>query len=266
MSKGERPREASSFLSVPLLSKGEVLGVINFARRGENSFSYQDVKMMTLVAGQVALAIANARLYTRTRELTVTDELTAIHNRRHFQTMLHMEWKRAVRFHRALALIMIDVDHFKAFNDTFGHPQGDRVLKQIGSILKHNLREVDTVARFGGEEFVLLLPDTDKRGAIAVAEKARLLIERQRIVDENGKELRSVSISAGISAYPDDVGEMDDLINFADIALYQAKDKGRNRIECYHVVKSEDDEKSAEEIAAAIPEEVADGENPEILH
>jgi len=238
--KCERPLEPSAFLSVPLMYKDEVLGVVNFGRRGVGSFTYQDVKMLSLVAGQVALAIANARLYTRTRELSVKDELTGINNRRHFQTMLQMEWKRAVRFHRSLSLIMLDVDHFKPYNDTFGHLQGDKVLKQIGGLLRRNLREVDTVARFGGEEFVLLLPDTDKRGAIAVAEKVRLLVEGHGFVNEDRAETRQVTISCGIATYPDDVEEMDNLIDHADIALYKAKELGRNRIECYKAVEAEE--------------------------
>ncbi len=240
--KGERPPEPSSFLSIPLLYKEEVFGVMNFGRRGVSSFTYQDVKMLSLIAGQVVLAIANARLYTRTRELSVKDELTGINNRRYFQSMLQMEWKRALRFHRSLSIIMIDVDHFKAYNDTFGHLQGDQVLKQIGTLLKKNLREVDTVARFGGEEFVLLLPDTDKRGAIAVAEKVRLLVESHRFLSDGYRETRSISISAGIASYPDDVEEMDDLIDHADIALYRAKESGRNRIECFKPVEDEDED------------------------
>jgi diguanylate cyclase (GGDEF)-like protein len=231
--KGERPTDPSSFLAIPLLYKEDVLGVINFSRRGVGSFTYQDVKMLSLVASQVALAIANARLYTRTRELSVKDELTGINNRRYFQQMLQMEWKRAVRFHRPLSLIMLDVDHFKEYNDTFGHIQGDEVLKQIGQMLRKNLREVDTVARFGGEEFVLLLPDTDKRGTIAVAEKVRMLVEGHAFLSEDRKQTRIVTISAGLSTYPDDVENMDDLIDHADIALYRAKEAGRNRIECY---------------------------------
>ncbi len=231
--KGERPPEASSFLSIPLVYKEEVLGVMNFGRRGAGSFTYQDVKMLSLIAGQVILAVANARLYTRMRELSVKDELTGINNRRHFQNMLQMEWKRALRFHRDLSLIMVDVDKFKAYNDAFGHIQGDQVLKQIGALLRKNLREVDTVARFGGEEFVLLLPDTDKRGAIAVAEKVRLLVEGHRFMTEDRKDTRNITISAGIASYPDDVEGMDDLIDHADIALYKAKELGRNRIQCY---------------------------------
>lgn len=236
--KGERPAEASSFLSVPLTYKDDVLGVINFARRGVGSFTYHDVKMFTQVAGQVALALANARLYTRTRELSVMDELTGINNRRHFHQMLQMEWKRAVRFKRSISLIMIDVDHFKTYNDTFGHLQGDEVLKKIGSLLKKNLREVDTVARFGGEEFVLLLPDTDKRGAVAVAEKVRLLVEAHKFTTDAHKETRRITISSGIATYPHDVSEMDDLIDHADIALYRAKEGGRNRTECYTPIEA----------------------------
>ena len=231
--KGERRVENASMLSAPLIFKNEVLGVINFGRPGINSFSFSDIKMLTLVAGHVALAIANARLYTKTRELSVKDELTQLYNRRHFQQMLHREWKGAVRFVRDLSLIMIDVDHFKIYNDTFGHPQGDIVLKQIGQILHRNLREVDTVARFGGEEFVLLLPDTDKHGAIAVAEKVRRLVEQHRFTTEGREAEHPITISAGIASYPDDVSEMDDLIDHADIALYRAKEGGRNQVVCF---------------------------------
>jgi len=250
--KGERPAKVSSFLSIPLLYKEDVLGVINFARRGTSSFTYQDVKMLSLVANQVALAIANARLYTKTRELSVRDELTGINNRRYFQQMLQMEWKRAIRFRRHLSLVMVDVDHFKAYNDTFGHLQGDQALKQIGSLLRNNLREVDTVARFGGEEFVLLLPDTDKPGAIAVAEKVRILSEGHGFLTEEHRDTRSITISAGISTYPDDVEEMDDLIDHADIALYRAKEGGRNRIECFvqPEVEKEDEKTVKEEVAS----------------
>ncbi len=258
--KRERPAQTSSFLSIPLVFKDEVLGVINFSRHGKSSFSYQDVKMLSLVAGQVALAIANARLYTRTRELSVRDELTGINNRRHFQQMLQMEWKRAVRFRRMLSLVMIDVDHFKAYNDTFGHLQGDVVLRQIGALLKRNLREVDTVARFGGEEFVLLLPDTDKHGATAVAEKVRLLVDEHHFLTEKHRQTRRITISSGVATFPDDVSEMDDLIDHADIALYRAKELGRNRVEVFASPESPAEEEVTGEISTA---ETIDRRRPE---
>ncbi len=262
--KGERPSDPSAFLSVPLTYKDEVLGVVNFGRRGIGSFTYQDVKMLSLVGGQIALAIANARLYTRTRELSVKDELTGINNRRHFHTMLQMEWKRAVRFHRSLSLIMLDVDHFKAYNDSYGHLQGDAVLKHIGGLLRRNLREVDTVARFGGEEFVLLLPDTDKHGAVAVAEKVRVLVEGHRFMTDERMETNPITVSCGIAAYPDDVEEMEDLIDHADIALYRAKELGRNRIECYKSVEAE--EEVAVEAPGIIDPPAIDVPNPEEIN
>lgn len=215
---------SGSLLAVPLSYKGENLGVINFGRERAHAFGSNDIKLLILVANQVALAMANARLYTQTRELSVTDELTGVFNRRHFSQVLQMEWKRVVRFKRDLSLLMIDVDFFKRYNDTYGHLKGDEVLKGIGSLLTTNLREVDTVARFGGEEFIVLLPDTDKRGAMAVAEKLRYMVQ---------EKITHITISVGVATFPDDVQEMEDLIDHADIALYEAKDKGRNRVLTY---------------------------------
>lgn len=232
--KGTELKERSSFLSIPLKYKNEIFGVINYGRPSTAGFTLSDVKMLTLVANQVGLAIANAQLYSRTRELSITDELTGLHNRRYFQQMFQIEWKRAVRFGRELSSVMIDIDHFKEYNDTYLHAVGgDMVLKRIGRLLKNNLREVDTVARFGGEEFVLLLPDTDKHGALAVAEKVRKLVEDERFFTEKGEPMGSVTVSCGVSTYPDDVGEMEDLIDNADIALYKAKHNGRNRVEAF---------------------------------
>lgn len=225
-----KPNIVGSFLAAPLRYKGEVLGVIHFGRNRPHAFSSPELKMLTLVASQVALSMANARLYTQTRELSVTDELTNVFNRRHFAQVLQLEWKRAVRFRRDLTLLMCDVDYFKRYNDTHGHLEGDLVLKQLGALLTGNLREVDTVARFGGEEFIILLPDTDKRGALAVAEKLRHLVQ---------EKIKGITISVGVASYPDDVTEIDDLIDHADIALYDAKDKGRNQVFSYHESKQE---------------------------
>lgn len=226
-------KEQGSFLSIPLIYKKDVLGVINFGRAGVDSFTKDEVRLFVLIANQIALAIENAKLYTMTRELSIRDELTGIYNRRHFQHSLKMEWKRAIRFRRPLSLLMVDVDYFKNYNDTFGHLQGDIVLKRLAALMQRNLREVDMVARFGGEEFVVLLPDTDRSGAMAVGEKLRHLVEREQYVDESTQVVTPVTISIGISAYPDDVREMDDLIDHADVALYKAKDSGRNRVVCH---------------------------------
>lgn len=224
--------EKGSFLCVPLKYKNNVLGVMNCSRKVKNGFLEDEVRILTMVANQIALAVANAKLYTKTRELSVRDELTGLYNRRHFQQVMQMEWKRATRFRRPLSLIMVDIDHFKIFNDTFGHLHGDRVLQTIAKILSKNLREVDMAARFGGEEFIILLPDTDREGAMVVGEKLRRLVEMERF-DEGQRQIQPLTISAGISVFPEDAREMDDLIDHADVALYEAKDSGRNRICVY---------------------------------
>ncbi|MBI4125016.1 MAG: diguanylate cyclase [Deltaproteobacteria bacterium] len=216
--------------AAPLHFKGRTFGVANFGRECPDGFFKHDMKILTLVANQIALAMANAQLYTQTRELSVTDELTGVFNRRHFNQVLQLEWKRAVRFKRELSVLMIDIDFFKKYNDTFGHPKGDEALKKMGRLLDKNLREVDTVARFGGEEFVALLPDTDKRGALAVAEKLRHLVQEQ---------VKCITVSIGVATFPEDVKEMDDLIDHADIALYDAKDQGRNRVYVFKAHRKE---------------------------
>lgn len=228
--RGEHQR-TGSFLSVPLNYKGDFIGVMNCGRSKVDAFSKNEIKLLQLVANQIALAIANARLYAKTRELSVRDELTGLYNRRHFLQVLQLEWKRAARFHRPLSLLMIDVDYFKKYNDTYGHSEGDRVLRHMGGVLLKTVREVDTLARYGGEEFVILLPDTDRAGALAVGEKLR------RIVDQQASP---VTISVGLAAFPDDVKELDDLIDHADVALYDAKDHGRNRVVAYPIKEKND--------------------------
>lgn len=223
--------ERGSFLAVPLRYKKDVLGVMNCSRTEKNSFTEEDIRLLTLVANQIALAVENAQLYTKTRELSVRDELTGLYNRRHFQEVLQMEWKRATRFKRPLSLLMIDIDHFKQFNDTYGHLHGDKVLKIIAGLIGRNLREVDTVARFGGEEFIVLLPDTDKDGALVVGEKLRRRVEIERF--EEDRQILVLTISVGISTFPMDAREMDDLIDHADLGLYEAKDRGRNQVVMY---------------------------------
>lgn len=226
-------QEGGSLLSVPLHYKREVLGVANFGRGRVASFTENDLRIFGLVANQIALAIANARLYSKTRELAIRDDLTGLFNRRHFQDVLNVEWKRAVRFRRNLAVLMIDVDYFKSFNDTHGHLYGDQVLRRIGELLHRNVREVDTLARFGGEEFVVLLPDTDRAGSLHVAEKLHRMVGQERFPIPGEDRHQALTISLGISVYPDDAAHMDDLIDHADIALYDAKDSGRNRMVCY---------------------------------
>lgn len=249
--RGENQR-TGSFLSVPLHYKGELIGVMNCGRIKVDAFSRNEIKLLQLVANQIALSIANARLYAKTRELSVRDELTGLYNRRHFLHVLQLEWKRASRFKHPLSLLMIDVDHFKKYNDAYGHKEGDRVLKHMGNLLVKTLREVDTLARFGGEEFVVLLPDTDRSGALAVGEKLRRVVEAEKFTlsDQNAKP---VTISVGVANFPDDVRELEDLIDHADIALYDSKDRGRNRVVAHPVQPRPVEEEASEGTPAKTP-------------
>lgn len=228
--QGEKKREGS-YASIPLMVSGMVVGVLNVSHARVGAFNLTDLRSLESVANQIAVAYERTRLYMKIKELSVTDELTGIFNRRYFQQMLRMEWKRAERFSRSLSLLMIDVDHFKKYNDTHGHVKGDLGLKNLARILSENVREVDTVARFGGEEFVILLADTSLADAVKVAEKIRNLVSTltQRALQAGGADF-PLTVSIGVSSFPQLVSTEEELLNTADIALYQAKTAGRNRV------------------------------------
>ncbi|MDP3938922.1 MAG: diguanylate cyclase [Deltaproteobacteria bacterium] len=174
---------------------------------------------------QDELKIKNARL----SELSVTDGLTNIYNRRYLREKLEVEFNRCSRYNLALAYMMFDLDHFKAVNDRYGHMAGDYILVEVAAILKRNSRKPDLVARFGGEEFAMLLPNTQKKGAVALAERVREDVEGARFTFE--KHTISQTLSAGVVLYPHpDIHSADQLIQKADHALFKAKEGGRNRV------------------------------------
>lgn len=161
--------------------------------------------------------------------MAITDPLTGLFNRRRLDDVLRREWAVTQRYKNSLSCIMIDIDHFKKINDQYGHAAGDDVLKQVATLVRSRLREVDLAARFGGEEFVILLPQTDKEGALILAERLRSTI-CEKPIPANGKDL-TVTASFGVSANRDVVeGDPEDLLRGADIALYHAKNDGRNRV------------------------------------
>lgn len=235
--KGEK-QEEGSFFSIPLISHERLMGVMNFTRPGVDSFSTNEIRLLNSLANQIAIAMENTRLYAKTKELSVTDELTHIYNRRHFQNMLEMEWRRAKRFSRNVSLLMIDVDHFKNYNDSYGHLEGDQVLKGIAAILGEHVREVDTVARYGGEEFSIILTHTDANDALQVALKLCKMVAAHSFRNEERNIDTPVTVSIGVATYPNDALNMEDLINHADIALYKAKNQGRNRVVTYQQAMS----------------------------
>ena len=225
-----RATSQGSLACLPLVIKQRLVGILNLHKDDLDAFSEQDLKLIQAIGNQAAIAIENAQLYEKTRDLSNTDELTSLANRRHFQGILKREVDQAKRYNTTFSLIMLDVDHFKQYNDSHGHLAGDLVLKRVANILLQNTRGIDLVARFGGEEFIILLPRTEEQGALATAEKLRQCVQDKAISGmQSSQPLGRLTLSLGIAVYPQHSKDIFDLINMADQALYQAKSSGRNR-------------------------------------
>jgi diguanylate cyclase (GGDEF)-like protein len=172
--------------------------------------------------------LRNANL--RLRELSLTDELTEVGNRRNFDVRIREEINRSTRFGHAFSLLLLDIDQFKAFNDQFGHPQGDAVLRGLGALMRSMSREGDVPCRIGGEEFAFILPETVKPDAVAFAERMRRGVEATIAAPD---QKRPITISIGLAAFPEDGKSPEDLLRSADEALYESKRTGRNRVTAY---------------------------------
>jgi diguanylate cyclase (GGDEF)-like protein len=219
-----------AFLALPLIAEnGRAVGILSLLRRRSGSFAAKEIELLRKIAGQIGQVIDTIFAYQHTRELSYTDELTRVFNRRYFNQRFEREMQRAQRYGRALSLIMLDIDHFKAFNDAHGHLWGDTILKQVAQILEKSLRKADILARFGGEEFVVLLPEIDKEQGRKVAEKLRRAIERTDFPKAAAQPLGRLTISLGLAAFPEDAEETEALLDHADQGLYLAKSRGRNQ-------------------------------------
>lgn len=227
-----------AMLSIPLVTHDKLCGVLNLHKDKIASFNDDEITLSTSVASQAAVAIENAQLYKQAKELSVTDELTGLANRRHFQDILDREVVLTKRYSTSLSLIMIDIDHFKKYNDFHGHLQGDIVLKKVANALLNNTRGIDLVSRFGGEEFIILLPKTTTAGALIAAEKLRQVIEYDHFEgEEDSQPGGKLTLSLGIASFPDDTSDIQTLQEMADQALYAAKELGRNRCIAYSATK-----------------------------
>jgi len=227
--------EKGSFLSIPIKYKEKIFGVFAFNTPTINGFSRRDLKLLTAIANQAAIVIENVQLYEKTKEFSIRDDLTGLFNRRWFNQKIIEEFKRAERFNHPLSVLMIDIDFFKHYNDNHGHSTGDIALKKVAEILIKNVREVDSVVRFGGEEFVIILPRTSMEEAHMTAEKLRKKIEDAGIPHERTQPDGKFTISIGYTSYPEKARSIEELINQADEALYIAKRTGRNRVVGYGV-------------------------------
>lgn len=221
-----------SFVSVPIEIKGQVAGVINLGSASADFFVPQHAQRLMAFASQAAIAIENARLYERTHVLSITDPLTRLYNRRYFFENARIEFERIRRYGGTLSVMMMDIDHFKDLNDTFGHAKGDLVLNEIAQRIKSCIRTVDIAARYGGEEFVILMPETDLNKASQVAERVRQSVGGQPFVVDDTRVM--VTLSLGVAEIGPSHHLLDDLLKDADQALYAAKASGRNRVEIFN--------------------------------
>ena len=225
-----------SFIEKPSLEKKDNgYGMIKVSRGGRGllyfmarDFDRINKAKMTILLAQLELFLKRSQLYHEIQELSITDGLTGVYVRRYFLERLKEELSRAKVSGSAISYILLDVDKFKNINDTYGHIVGDAVLKGIAGILSASLRSIDMCARFGGEEFCLMLPETTKEQAFAVSQRIRLKMQEARLRAFN--ENLTCTISIGLASYPDDAGQINALIDKADKALYRAKAQGRNRV------------------------------------
>ncbi len=226
--------ETVSRMCIPLLSCGQPLGALLVVSNKPAAFKHYDTQPLESAADICATAIQNSRYVERVKQLAYLDGLTGIFNRRYFELRITEEIDRARRFGAGMAVLMVDIDQFKNLNDEFGHLLGDEVLRQVSSIFHQQLRKIDVVCRFGGEEFAILLSQTNAQHAQGVAEKLRHLVENWQFPGVP----RPVTISAGVSTFPEHGATRDELVKAADAGLYAAKQGGRNRIAASPLAKS----------------------------
>lgn len=227
-------RALSIEIITPLLIQGGVEGLICLGPRvKQEDYTQRELEQISILGNIISVAVSNASLYSEVEELSYTDGMTDLHNFRYFELRLKEEVQRHKRTNSGLSLLILDVDHFKNFNDTMGHPAGDEVLRKLAHILKETVRENDIVARYGGEEFAVILPGQDSKGAKILADRLRKKIESTYFEHEEIQPLGKVTVSIGGASMPKDADNYRDLILKADTALYSAKRNGRNQVKIF---------------------------------
>lgn len=218
---------------IPLKAKDKINGIIvadNFITH--EPISKDDLRMLNMLANQAGLAIENSQLYEKTLMQANMDALTSLWNHGYFQYLLLSELEKARAIKAPLSLIMLDIDYFKIYNDRLGHQAGDMILRELARLLKNQSRKMDSVCRYGGEEFGIILPQTDKEEAFLIAERLRMDIEKHAFSHEDILPEKKLTVSSGLSSFPEDGLLPAELISAADKNLYQAKNKGRNKTCC----------------------------------
>lgn len=231
-SAADRPARlrAQSLLCVPIVSKRKTIGVLEMINKKDGApFDAVDQDLLTKFADQAAIALERSSLYEQMASLATTDDLTKLYNFRFFDQALEAELERARRYGSAFTILFLDMDYFKRVNDTKGHLVGSRVLVEVGELLRRNLRSIDVIARYGGDEFVALMPETPVKSGLRIAQRLHKAIAEHDFLASEGMHLR-LTASFGVAGCPDHAQSKKDLVRLADQAMYSAKNSGRNQV------------------------------------
>lgn len=220
----------NSIISVPLKTKQTTIGCLTVYRKTEDKFTDSELMILNILSSQSTEAIEKTKMLEDLKKQATYDLLTEVYNRNYILKRFEEETKRSARFNLLFSLIFIDIDDFKKFNDEHGHLYGDKLLVDLVGVIKKNLRKNDIVGRYGGEEFIILAPETDKKGGLILAEKILKAVNDYSFIGTSG-EINNVSFSAGVASFPEDGKSSSELIGKADNAMYMAKKNGKNRVE-----------------------------------
>lgn len=222
--------EINSVIAVPFFSGGKTVGLICAYKNKPDLFEQSDLDLFKGMSEHLSTVLENARFVEETKIKSITDGLTGLYNKSFFLDTLKAELDKASRYKRELSIFMLDIDNFKHYNDTNGHPEGDELLKELSSLLKKAVRSIDIPCRYGGEEFVVILPETTKKGAAIIAERLLTSIREHYFPYQESQPMGFISVSIGLASYPLDGTEMTPLIKKMDEALYKAKHEGKNKL------------------------------------
>ncbi len=226
-------KDISTSMICLLKSRGRTLGLIELNRLQNDklpNYNEHDLKLLNVFADFAAISIENAKIFEKIEELTIKDDITELYNSRHLHHLIDTELNRAIRYHKEFSMIFFDLDRFKMVNDTWGHIHGSELIREVGQIVKAKIRDVDHGARYGGDEFVVLLPETNKKDAVMIAERLRSTIENHQFLKHKGLSIQFTA-SFGVANYPSDASSKEDLIKMADDAMYKVKHTSKNKVQ-----------------------------------